>query len=134
MSAGKEGVGDPMLYGARCAGADADTMAWKRVCAREEILEGSVKAFIVNDRPIMLTRINNAVRALDAICTHKPAYLPLGKAEGSCLECPMHNAVYDMETGKSLKGPHHLQGAVIPVPDLRMYPVNEAPEGIMVDV
>lgn len=59
----------------------------------------------INGQSIALYRLNGDVFATDNICTHQYALLSEGYIDGDCIECPLHQACFDIRTGKVVSGP-----------------------------
>ncbi len=97
-------------------------MDWKNLAKADEVKEGASVAIIVKGRPILLSRIEGVFYAIDAVCTHKYGYLPMGSIENACVICPAHLAGFDVRTGRLVKrlepSPKHPDGIV---PDLNSY-------------
>ena len=70
----------------------------------------------LEDRSLLICRINGAWHALDNLCTHAYAKLTDGRLRGVKLICPLHGGVFDCRTGAAIGRP-----AVLP---LRVYPVR----------
>ena len=83
----------------------ADEDGWQRVAAREDIKQGLVFAAMLGDIPIALTEIEGEIYAVADTCTHEFALLSEGFLEGEEIECPLHQARFDMRTGACLVGP-----------------------------
>lgn len=83
----------------------ADENGWQRVAARSEIREGTVFAALLGDTPIALTEIEGEIFAISDTCTHEFALLSEGFIEGEEIECPLHQARFDVREGKCLAGP-----------------------------
>jgi nitrite reductase/ring-hydroxylating ferredoxin subunit len=68
---------------------------WQRAAARDEVKPGEVFA----------TEIDGKIYAVSDTCTHEFALLSEGILEDSEIECPLHQARFDMRTGACLMGP-----------------------------
>jgi nitrite reductase/ring-hydroxylating ferredoxin subunit len=78
-------------------------MAWIKI-AREEDFEGeSMKVFMLDGWPVIVSKIDGKFYAVSAICTHMYAYLPSGTAKDGTITCPVHGAQYDLKTGKVVR-------------------------------
>ncbi|HWP26173.1 MAG TPA: non-heme iron oxygenase ferredoxin subunit [Xanthobacteraceae bacterium] len=78
---------------------------WRRVASRNEIKQGLVLQAQFGDEPIMLTEIDGQIYAVSDTCTHEFALLSEGFLEGEEIECPLHQARFDVRTGRCLAGP-----------------------------
>jgi nitrite reductase/ring-hydroxylating ferredoxin subunit len=83
----------------------ADDDDWRRVAERAEIKPGEVFGAEFGDTPIVLTEIDGEICAVSNTCTHEFALLSEGFLEGEEIECPLHQARFDMRTGACLAGP-----------------------------
>jgi 3-phenylpropionate/trans-cinnamate dioxygenase ferredoxin subunit len=76
------------------------------VTTLDQLREAYVTRFEVAGRPVILTRKTNAVHAFDGICTHADIeFVTCRLADGCAIECPMHGARFDAETGEVTDGP-----------------------------
>lgn len=91
-------------------------MAWVRVLALDELVEGQGTPLEVEGEEIALYRIGGTVFAVSNICSHAYAHLTDGEVEGYTVTCPAHGGQFDIRTGKALRLP-----AVSPIPT---YPVK----------
>lgn len=57
------------------------------------------------DREIALFRVDSQVYATDNICTHGAARLCDGFLDGYAIECPIHQAAFDIRNGNVLREP-----------------------------
>lgn len=69
------------------------------VCRLEDLPEGeSVR--IPTQPPIAVFHADDGLYAIDDTCTHQDASLSEGWLEGCWIECPLHEASFDLRTGK----------------------------------
>lgn len=103
-------------------------MAWHIAACARELQEGEVLGVRVAEQPVALYRIGGEVFASHNICTHAHACLSDGylEAQDGIIECPLHQAQFDVRTGKVLSGPTRK-----PLP---VYPVREQDDEIHVDL
>ncbi|AGK51326.1 naphthalene 1,2-dioxygenase system ferredoxin subunit [Burkholderia thailandensis MSMB121] len=73
--------------------------AWHPLGALDEFSEGEPAARAVGNRPIAVFRLGDDVFALHDLCTHGHARLSEGFAENGCVECPLHQGLFDIRTG-----------------------------------
>ena len=68
------------------------------VCRLEDLPEGeSVR--IDSMPPIAVFHTDGSLYAIDDTCTHQDASLSEGFLEGCLVECPLHEASFDLRTG-----------------------------------
>ncbi|MHB8567431.1 MAG: Rieske (2Fe-2S) protein [Nitrososphaerales archaeon] len=97
-----------------------DRIMYSRVCKVNEIsVEGEMYRFDVNDRPLLVTRLGDEYYATDSICTHEEADLSLGILSQDVVTCPLHQARFELKTGKVLSGPDGSDPDSLPA--LRIY-------------
>lgn len=82
----------------------ADT-GWQRVAALSDIRDGEAFPAMLGDAAIALYCIEGQVHAIDDVCTHEFALLSQGFVEGCAIECPLHQAMFDIRTGRCLSPP-----------------------------
>ena len=77
-----------------------------RVGAVEEFEEGLVRAFRVGRDEVAVVRWRGAFYAFNNCCTHSAfSFTYLRLADDGSLACGAHGAVFDVATGRVLKGP-----------------------------
>lgn len=59
----------------------------------------------VGDRPVLLSRFDGKLFAVDGGCTHYGAALAKGLVIGDAVRCPWHHACFSLRTGDALRGP-----------------------------
>ncbi len=79
--------------------------AWRRVARNDELLMGEPLGVSLDGRQIALYRVQDAVYATGNVCTHAFALLSDGYLDGCEIECPLHNARFDVRTGAALSSP-----------------------------
>jgi 3-phenylpropionate/trans-cinnamate dioxygenase ferredoxin subunit len=72
------------------------------VTSAGDIVEGSIRGFVVGDKEIAIARCEGELYAVDAICSHQYAYLPEGEVDTDLcvIECPLHGASFSLRTGR----------------------------------
>lgn len=101
-------------------------MSWTDVAASDDVSPGKVHAVEVGDLRVALCRTENALYAIEDVCTHDGSPLEQGELEDTDIECPRHGAHFDITTGKAKTLP-----AVRPV---RTFDVRENDGRIEVDL
>jgi 3-phenylpropionate/trans-cinnamate dioxygenase ferredoxin subunit len=76
------------------------------LASTEEIPEGTMKKFEINDTEILIANKNGKFYALSDRCGHMNVSLAAGKFVNGNVQCPMHKAQYSLETGEKVKDPH----------------------------
>ncbi|MGE3967899.1 MAG: non-heme iron oxygenase ferredoxin subunit [Dongiaceae bacterium] len=90
---------------------------------------------IVDDQPIQvkvgnlilaLYRVREKIYATAGICTHQHAFMAQGYQEEDEIECPLHQARFNICTGKALTAPANQ--------DLAVYPVQVDGDNVYVEI
>ncbi|SDV46823.1 non-heme iron oxygenase ferredoxin subunit [Chitinasiproducens palmae] len=76
-----------------------------RVARLSDIADDEPLGVDLNGRQIALFRIDGEIHATDNICPHQYALLSDGYVEDGCVECPLHQARFDIRSGAVLCGP-----------------------------
>ena len=88
-------------------------MAEFRVIARlGEVPIGSMRAFVIDGREIVICHTRDGVFALDNICTHAHARLCEGRLRATRLVCPLHGGSFDVRDGRVLGAPAEVALAI----------------------
>lgn len=80
-------------------------MGFRKVAELDALRDGGVTGVEVDGVPIALFRQGNEVHATHGICTHALAFLKDGYVENGTIECPLHQGVFDIRTGRALCAP-----------------------------
>lgn len=92
-------------------------MGWKRACPVDELEPEDVIEVEVNGQAVAVYRSKSGTfHASEPKCTHAKVNLAGGCVIGMEIECPKHNARFDLATGRATRRP-----AVTP---LLIYPVE----------
>ena len=78
---------------------------WHRVAAEADLAENMPLAVRVAGQEIAVVRLEDGIFAVNDICTHEYALLSDGYCEDGRLECPLHQACFDIRTGAALNPP-----------------------------
>jgi nitrite reductase/ring-hydroxylating ferredoxin subunit/uncharacterized membrane protein len=78
---------------------------WTQVIAEEELPEDTLRRVEVEGEPVLLYRANGRVYAIGAVCAHEGGPLEQGRVDGTTVECPWHQSVYDLKDGRVVHGP-----------------------------
>jgi nitrite reductase/ring-hydroxylating ferredoxin subunit len=120
-------IGDARLISAAGkTGESGGEMAWMRAAAVSEVKERGVMDAEVGGEDIALYWVDDAVFATHNICTHAFARLSEGFLEGDCIECPIHQAMFNVKTGEVMAPP-----AYTPI---KTFPCRVEGDDVMVDV
>lgn len=103
-----------------------DTENWHRVAVADEIEFDEPLAVSVGDTEIALCKVDDAVYALDNICTHEYACMSDGFVDGDVIECPLHQAQFHIPTGKVMSPPAEV--------DLKTFPVKIVGDDVYVQI
>ena len=101
-------------------------MNWVRVAATSQLGDDEALGVVANGVRIAIYRSDGEYFATDDVCTHAYALLSDGFLEDGCIECPLHQARFDIRTGKVLCEPA--------TEDLKTYPVRVEGDAILVAV
>lgn len=80
-------------------------MSWISVCDAKQVQEDFPFSGNVEGKDIGIYLIDGEYYSLEDVCPHAYALLSQGFVEDGKVECPLHEAVFDIKTGKCLHGP-----------------------------
>ncbi|HYZ35069.1 MAG TPA: non-heme iron oxygenase ferredoxin subunit [Crenalkalicoccus sp.] len=89
--------------------------AWHRVAAESELRPEMPLGVRVGETQICLVRLEDGIHAINDVCTHEFALLSDGYCEDGHIECPLHQARFDLRTGKVVTEPATVDVATYPV-------------------
>lgn len=80
-------------------------MGWSYACKISEVSTEQPRHVKLNDIDIGVYQVDADYYALEDVCPHAYALLTQGFIEEGIVECPLHEAMFDIKTGCFLKGP-----------------------------
>ena len=89
---------------------------WTPVGQRQQVEADNPLAACVGDTKVGIYEVDGALHAIEDVCPHAHALLTQGFADACEIECPLHNAVFDITTGKHLRGE--------PCRDVKTFPIR----------
>ena len=101
-------------------------MSWISVCGIDDVSEDEPKALEINDKKIGVFVIDENYFAIENVCPHAFALLTEGFIEDQTVECPLHEAIFDIQTGQLKSGPG--------CRDLCTYPVRVEDQQIQIQL
>ena len=101
-------------------------MAWHKVARVAEIPEGEVIGVEVEGVPIAVYNLDGEYFATHNVCTHAFALLSDGYGDEGKIECPLHQGIFDIRSGKAEEGPVD--------EDLKTFSVKVEGDEILVEV
>lgn len=84
---------------------EANNGTWQVAAAVADVAVDAPAACSLGQHEIAVYLVDGAYYATSNICTHASALLTDGLMEGCEIECPLHNARFDVRTGKVLSSP-----------------------------
>lgn len=78
---------------------------WTDVAAEADLFEGAGMAFTPEGNDIAVFKLDDGVYAINNLCSHGNAKLCDGFVEGHMVECPFHQALFDLRDGTVSCGP-----------------------------
>jgi nitrite reductase/ring-hydroxylating ferredoxin subunit len=99
---------------------------WTTVGTRDEVEPDQPLAASVGDTRVGVYEVDGQLHAVEDVCPHAQAMLTQGFTDGCEVECPLHNAVFDVTTGRHLRGE--------PCRDLKTYTVRLVGPDIQIQV
>lgn len=77
-----------------------------RLCETHEVMEGQpVRVEIDGFPPLAVYQVGERYFVTDDTCTHSEASLSEGEQEGATIICPIHEGVFDLESGEAVGFP-----------------------------
>lgn len=100
-------------------------MSWTTVCRKDQVEEDAPFPARLEGAEIGIYLLDNEYYAMEDICPHAYALLSEGFVEDGKVECPLHEATFEISTGKCLGGPADR--------DLKLFPLRIEGDEIQLD-
>ena len=78
---------------------------WTSVGTNDQLGDDEPLSVKVGEKEIGIYRVNGELYAIEDVCPHAYALLSQGFVDGETIECPLHEAIFHIPTGKCLKEP-----------------------------
>jgi 3-phenylpropionate/trans-cinnamate dioxygenase ferredoxin component len=101
-------------------------MAWQRVASVTDVKPDSPVPVTIGDKQLAIYKLDDEFYCLDDVCPHAYALLSSGFIENDRVECPLHQAAFEIRTGKCVAPPAE--------EDLKKYPLKVEGNDILIDV
>lgn len=75
-------------------------MSWISVCQQGDVSEDEPKAIEIEGKKIGVFFVDENYFAIENVCPHAYALLTEGFIEDQTVECPLHEAIFDIQTGE----------------------------------
>lgn len=89
---------------------------WTEVARVDDVPEDGTLRVAFNGEPVCLYNLAGAIYATHDTCTHGQASLADGFVDGEKIECPLHQGLFHVPTGKAVGAPCTI--------DIKAYPVK----------
>lgn len=100
-------------------------MSWETICAISQVSEDYPYGTKMSGKDIGVFLVDGAYYAIENICPHAYALLSQGFVEDGKVECPLHEAVFDIRSGRCLREPGGR--------DLLTYPIRVHGNDVQID-
>ena len=80
-------------------------MPWHEVCEADAVGDDEALATVIGAHKVAVCRSAGGLYAVANVCTHQYALLSDGFVEDGCIECPLHQARFDLKTGAAVGAP-----------------------------
>lgn len=99
-------------------------MNWISVCQVSDVSEDMPKAIEIEGAKIGVFKLEDQLFAIENVCPHAYALLTDGFIEDETVECPLHEAIFEIKTGTLQSGPG--------CRNLHIYPVKTEDDQVLV--
>ena len=104
----------------------AQAQRWIPIAKVGDVAPSDVRRCEVQDRCIALFNLEGRLYATADICTHAHAHLSDGYIDGETVECPLHQGLFHIPTGRAMAPPV--------TEDLATYPVRIEGEDVLIQL
>ncbi|HUH87600.1 MAG TPA: non-heme iron oxygenase ferredoxin subunit [Pusillimonas sp.] len=97
---------------------------WIKIAQVGQVDEDESLAIELDGKQLALHHTEGEYFVTDNVCTHQYALLSDGYIEDGCVECPLHQAQFDLRTGKAMCAPA--------TEDIKVYEVKTEGDDILI--
>jgi len=101
-----------------------DNVEWHSVAKLSELEDEEPEHARVGDTLLCIVKLDDGVYCINDVCTHEFAQLSEGFVDGDEVECPLHQATFNLKTGKCTAPPAD--------EDVARYPVRVEDDEVLV--
>lgn len=83
---------------------------YQKIGHLNDLKNDQIVTYFIDDREIMIAKIQEEIFAVDNICSHAEEQLCNGSLINDEIECPGHGARFNLQTGNPTAGP-----AILPI-------------------
>jgi len=105
-------------------------MSAQAIAESSAIVEGQLFSAKVDNESVIVTRVNNELKAYSAKCPHMGLPLSVGKVENGTVTCKFHGAEFDLATGNNIKWVDSFFGLSLPKFTHNMLAMGKKPCGL----
>lgn len=105
-------------------------MSTQAIAASSAIIEGQLFSTKLENESVIVTRVNNELKAYAAKCPHMGLPLSKGKVENGTVTCKFHGAEFDLSTGNNVKWVDSFLGLSLPKFTHDMLALGKKPCGL----
>ncbi len=115
-------------------------MSFVELTVKNEIKDGQMKMFIIDDHEYMMARVGDNFYCTDNRCPHMGGDLSQGSLNGTVVTCPRHQSQFDLTDGHNIRwtnwtGIKLALGKLLKSPrPIKMYEVKVEGDKIMADL
>lgn len=80
-------------------------LEWHPVIKASELEDEEPEHARIGDTLVCVVRVDGQIHAINDVCTHEYALLSEGFCDDGEIECPLHQARFNVTTGKCTAGP-----------------------------
>ena len=99
---------------------------WFLVCAENSIEVEDIVRFDHENKTFCIYKLEDGFYATDGICTHEAVHLEEGLVMDDEIECPMHQGIFNIKSGKAISPPA--------CNDLKTYPVKVQDDKVYIQI
>jgi nitrite reductase/ring-hydroxylating ferredoxin subunit len=92
-----------------------DKVQWHAVAKLSELEDEEPEHARVGDTLLCIVKLEDGVYCINDVCSHEFAQRSEGFVEGEEIECPLHQATFNLKTGKATAPPADEDVARYPV-------------------